>query len=85
MKKSVCSWTNKGKDSRVLWEDKWQCEFAFLPYIATYFNVLNLQLQGPDHLVTDMHDAVKGISSEAALLEDISAPMQLASLIAKQC
>lgn len=56
----ICQFMDsKGKDSTVLRDEKWKCELAFLSDITTHLNVLNLQLQGRDHLIIDMHDAVK--------------------------
>ena len=60
---------SKGKDSTVLRDEKWKCELAFLSDITTHLNVLNLQLQGRDHLITDMHDAVKAFQVKLHLWE----------------
>lgn len=60
---------SKGKDSRVFRDEKWKCELALLA------DTLNLQLQGCDSMITGMNDAVKGFSSEAALMGDTDAPV----------
>ena len=42
---------------------------AFLSDITTHLNDLNLQLQGRDHLITDMHDAMKAFKVKMRLWE----------------
>uniref|UniRef100_A0A0L8HRY7 Uncharacterized protein n=1 Tax=Octopus bimaculoides TaxID=37653 RepID=A0A0L8HRY7_OCTBM len=50
---------SKRKDSTVLRAEKWKGELAFLSDITTHLVALNLQFQGRDRLITDMHDVVK--------------------------
>lgn len=57
---------NKGKESKVLWEEKWKCKLAFLVYITVHLSVLNIQLQGQDCMICNTYD---DISSEADLWE----------------
>jgi hypothetical protein len=66
----ICQFMDsKGKDSTVFRDKKWKCELAFLSDITTHLNDLNLQLQGRDHLITDMHDAVKAFQVKLRLWE----------------
>lgn len=60
---------SKGKDSTVLRDEKWKCELAFLADITAHLNVLNLQLQGRDRMITDMYDAVKAFQVKLLLWE----------------
>lgn len=56
----ICQFLDsKGKDSTVLRDEKWKCELVFLADIPAHLKALNLQLQGRDHMITDMDDAVK--------------------------
>lgn len=68
--KEICQFMDsKGKDSSVLWDEKWKCELAFLADITAHLNALNLQLQGRDHMITDMYDAVKAFQVKLLLWE----------------
>ena len=60
---------SKGKDSTVLQDKKWKCELAFLADITAHLNVLNLQLQGRDRMITDVYDAVKAFPVKLLLWE----------------
>ncbi|XP_029639663.1 general transcription factor II-I repeat domain-containing protein 2-like [Octopus sinensis] len=50
---------SKGNESEVLLDEKWKCELVFLVDITAYLNVLDIHLQGRDHMICDMYDAVK--------------------------
>lgn len=68
--KEICRFMDsKGKDSTVLRDEKWKCELAFLADITAHLNVLNLQLQGRDRMITDMYDAVKAFQVKLLLWE----------------
>ncbi|KAK0137704.1 General transcription factor II-I repeat domain-containing protein 2 [Merluccius polli] len=68
LSKEICQFIeSKGKDSTVLRDEKWKCEVAFLADITAHLNVLNFQLQGRDHMITDMYDAVKAFQWETQM------------------
>ena len=60
---------SKGKDTTELRDKGFWCEWAFLCDITSHLNALNLQLQGQDHVVTDMHAAVKAFKPKLRLWE----------------
>ncbi|CAI9716823.1 Hypothetical predicted protein [Octopus vulgaris] len=73
----ICQFMDsKEKDSTVLRDEKWKCELACLPDV-THLDVLNLQLQRWDHLVTDMHDAVKAFKVKLRIWETQMHPCNL--------
>ena len=56
-----------GKDTTELRDKGFWCEWAFLCGITSH--ALNLQLQGRDHAITDMHAAVKALKTKLRLWE----------------
>ena len=60
---------SNGKDSTTLRNSKLTCELAFQADIEAHINVLNLQLQGSDRMITDMYDEVKEFQVKLLLWE----------------
>lgn len=53
LSKEICQFMDsKGKDSTVLQDEKWKCELAFLADKTAHLNILNLQLQGRERMIT---------------------------------
>ena len=50
---------NKGEDTTEVKDKTFVCELAFLSDIVSHLDLLNLQLQGLDHIITDMYNAVR--------------------------
>ncbi|XP_065444398.1 general transcription factor II-I repeat domain-containing protein 2A-like [Chrysemys picta bellii] len=70
LREEICQFMDsKGKDCTVLRDEKWKCELAFLADITSHLSALNLQLQGREHIITDMHDAVKAFQVKLRLWE----------------
>lgn len=55
---------SKGKDTAEFRDKKFGCEWAFLCDITSHLNALNLQLQEQDHVITDMHAAMKAFKTK---------------------
>ena len=60
---------SKGKDATELQDKKFLCKLAFLCDILSYLDVLNLQLQGQDRVITDMWAAVRAFKTKLCLWE----------------
>ena len=68
LREEICQFMeNKGKDSTELKDKKFLCELAFLSDIVSHFNMLNLQLQGRGHIITDMYGAVRAFKIKRCL------------------
>ena len=59
MRKSVSVWRVKGKDTAEMRDEEILCELAFLSDIVSHLDVLNLQLQGRRHIITEMCATVR--------------------------
>ena len=67
---AICQFMeSKVNDSTVLQDEEWKCELAFLADVTTHLNVLNLQLQGRDRMITDIYDALKAFHVKMFLWE----------------
>ena len=60
---------SKGKDTTELQDKKFLCELVFLCDILNHLNVLNLQLQGWDRVITDMYAAMRAFKTKLCLWE----------------
>ncbi|XP_062373410.1 general transcription factor II-I repeat domain-containing protein 2-like [Sardina pilchardus] len=70
LRDEICQFMeSKGKDTTELQDKKFCCEWAFLCDITSHLNALNLKLQGRDHVITDMHAAVKAFKTKLRLWE----------------
>lgn len=70
LREEICQFMDsKGKDSTVLRDEKWKCELALLADITSRLSALNLQLQGWERIITDMHGAVKAFQVKLGLWE----------------
>ena len=58
---------NTEKDTTELKDNKFLYELAFLYDILSHIDVLNLQLQGRGHIITDMYVAVKAFKTKLCL------------------
>ncbi|XP_067943372.1 general transcription factor II-I repeat domain-containing protein 2-like [Watersipora subatra] len=68
LREEICQFMeNKGKDTTELRDEKFLCELAFLSDIVSHLNVLNLQLQGRGHVITDMYPAVRAFKTKLHL------------------
>ena len=60
LREEICEFMeNEGKDTTEPNDKKFRCELAFLSNIVSHIDVLNLQLQGRDHIITNMYVAVR--------------------------
>ncbi|KAK7877299.1 hypothetical protein WMY93_031991 [Mugilogobius chulae] len=60
--------TSKGGDTQVPSDEKWICDVAFMVDITDMLNALNVQLQGKEHIITEMFDHVKAFQMKLDLL-----------------
>ncbi|XP_076135597.1 general transcription factor II-I repeat domain-containing protein 2, partial [Alosa pseudoharengus] len=60
---------SKGKDTTKLRDETFVCEMEFLCDITSHLNVLNLQLQGWGHVISDMYSTVKAFKTKLSLWE----------------
>ena len=60
---------NKRKDPTELKDKKFLCELAFLSDIVSHLDVLNLELEGLGHIITDMYTAVRAFKTKLYLWE----------------
>ena len=68
LREEICQFMeNRGKDTNELKDKKFLCELAFLSDIVSHLDVLNLQLQGRGHIITDMYAAVKAFKTKLCL------------------
>ncbi|XP_029698683.1 general transcription factor II-I repeat domain-containing protein 2-like [Takifugu rubripes] len=68
LREEICQFMeNKGKDTTELRDKTFLCELAFLSDIVSHLDVLNLQLQGRGHIITDMYAAVRAFKTKLCL------------------
>lgn len=68
LREEICQFMeSKGKDTTELRDTKFLCELAFLCDILSHLDVLNLQLQGWDHVITDMYNMVRAFRVKLCL------------------
>ena len=78
LREEICQFMeSKGKDATELRDEKFLCELVFLCDILSHLDVLNLQLQGRDRVITDMYATeicvgIRQISVVPPLLSSIS-------------
>uniref|UniRef100_A0A0L8FTL2 Uncharacterized protein n=1 Tax=Octopus bimaculoides TaxID=37653 RepID=A0A0L8FTL2_OCTBM len=65
-------------------DEKWECELVFLVDITVHLNVLNIQLQGQDHMICDMYDAVKAFQVKLCIWETHMHQLNLSHLLCCQ-
>lgn len=63
VRRSVCSWKDKGKDTTELRDELFLCD------ITSHLNVMNLQLQGRGRFIFDMYSTVKAFKTQLSLWE----------------
>lgn len=59
---------SKNSDTQVPTDDKWFCDVAFMVDITEQLNILNIQLQGKEQIITELFDHVKAFRSKLQLL-----------------
>ncbi|XP_029647093.1 general transcription factor II-I repeat domain-containing protein 2-like [Octopus sinensis] len=66
----ICQFMDsKGKESKVLKDEKWKCELVFLVDITAHLRVLNIRFRGRDRMICDMYDAMKAFQVKLRLWE----------------
>lgn len=61
---------NTTTSTRPWMEQKFLCELTFMCDITSHLDVLNLQLQGQEHIITDMYAAVRTFITKLWLWEN---------------
>ncbi|XP_055726157.1 general transcription factor II-I repeat domain-containing protein 2-like [Salvelinus fontinalis] len=70
LREEICLFLDsKGKDTTQLRDEMFLCEMAFLCDITSHLNAMNLQLQGRDHVISDMYSTVKAFKTKLTLWE----------------
>uniref|UniRef100_A0A8K9Y6G0 SPIN-DOC-like zinc-finger domain-containing protein n=1 Tax=Oncorhynchus mykiss TaxID=8022 RepID=A0A8K9Y6G0_ONCMY len=70
LREEICLFLDsKGKDTTQLRDEMFLCEMAFLCDITSHLNAINLQLQGRDRVISDMHSTVKAFKTKLTLWE----------------
>ncbi|XP_063735205.1 general transcription factor II-I repeat domain-containing protein 2-like [Eleginops maclovinus] len=70
LREEICEFMeSKGKDKSELRNKKFLCEVAILCDITSHLNALNLQLQGPGRVITDMYATVRAFKTQLRLWE----------------
>ena len=68
LRDEICQFMkNKGKDTIDLKDIKFLCKLAFLSDIVSHLDVLNLQPQGRDHIITNMYAATRIFKTKLCL------------------
>lgn len=60
----------RGDNTEILRNEKWLCDLAFLTDITNHLNLINLELQGKDKTIIDMHSAINSFKNKLKLLID---------------
>ena len=68
LREEICQFMeNTGKDATELKDKNVLYELAFLSDVVSHIDVLNLQLQGRGHIITDMYVAVRAFKTKLCL------------------
>lgn len=60
----------RGDNTEMLRNEKWLCNLAFFIDMTTHLNLINLELQGKDKTIIDMHSAINTFKNKLKLLID---------------